>query len=52
MRRNGRLLIVLGVVLLLGALILAVVALSGGEDDGTPSADRPTTAGRNDRSRP
>lgn len=40
MRRNGRLLIVLGVVLLLGALILAIVALTGGDDSGTPSADR------------
>lgn len=36
MRRNGRLLIVLGVVLLLGAVVLALFALSGGEDD-TPS---------------
>jgi Flp pilus assembly protein CpaB len=42
MRRNGRLLIVLGVVLLLGALLLAVFALAGGGDDETtPSAERP-----------
>ncbi|HUG15731.1 MAG TPA: RcpC/CpaB family pilus assembly protein [Thermomicrobiales bacterium] len=41
MRRNGRLLIVLGVVLLLGAVVLAIFALTGGEDDGTPSADSP-----------
>jgi Flp pilus assembly protein CpaB len=41
MRRNGRLLIVLGVVLLLGALLLAVFALAGGDDNDTPTAERP-----------
>lgn len=35
MRRSGRLLIVLGVVLALAALLLAIFALAGGDDDGS-----------------
>jgi Flp pilus assembly protein CpaB len=41
MRRNGRLLIVLGVFLLVGALVLAIFALTGGDTDETVAADRP-----------
>jgi len=42
MRRSGRLFIVLGVVLALAALLLAIVALSGGGDDGeTVRTDEP-----------
>jgi len=37
MRRSGRLLIVVGVVMGLAALLLAVFALSGGDDDDTPT---------------
>lgn len=40
MRRNGRLLIVLGVVLLMGALLLAIFALTSGEDEPTQTVDR------------
>lgn len=44
MRRNGRLLIVVGVVMGLAAVLLALFALSGGDDDGDTTADREPTS--------
>ena len=43
MRRNGRLLIVLGVTLALAAVALAVFALTGGDDDDDPPSNTGTT---------
>ncbi len=44
MRRSGRLLIIVGVVMGLAAVLLALFALSGGDDDSESSGDREPTA--------
>lgn len=44
MRRSGRLLIIVGVVMGLAAVLLALFALSGGDDDSGTSAEREPTA--------